>query len=70
MIGVEPDEAPCMYEALKRGRRVTLKQVGIFADGVAVRQAGKEPFRIAREYVDDVILCEYRWDVCRDKGYF
>jgi threonine dehydratase len=55
VIGVEPDEAPCMYEALRRGRRVTLKQVGIFADGVAVRQAGKETFRIAREYVDDVI---------------
>jgi len=56
VIGVEPDEAPCMYEALKRGRRVTLKQVGIFADGVAVRQAGKEPFRIARKYVDDIIV--------------
>ncbi|HAJ92172.1 MAG TPA: threonine ammonia-lyase, biosynthetic [Gammaproteobacteria bacterium] len=56
VIGVEPDEAPCMYEALKRGRRVTLKQVGIFADGVAVRQVGKEPFRIARKYVDDIIV--------------
>ena len=56
IIGVEPDEAPCMYEALRRGRRVKLKQVGIFADGVAVRQAGKEPFRIAREYVDEVIV--------------
>jgi len=56
IIGVEPDEAPCMYEALKHGRRVTLKQVGIFADGVAVRQAGKEPFQVARQYVDDVIL--------------
>ena len=56
IIGVEPDEAPCMYEALKRGRRVKLKQVGIFADGVAVRQAGKEPFRVAREYVDEVIV--------------
>jgi threonine dehydratase len=55
VIGVEPDEAPCMYEALQRGRRVKLKQVGIFADGVAVRQAGKEPFRIAREHVDEVI---------------
>ena len=55
VIGVEPDEAPCMYEALQRGRRIKLKQVGIFADGVAVRQAGKEPFRIAREYVDEVI---------------
>ena len=56
VIGVEPDEAPCMYEALKRGRRVTLKQVGIFADGVAVRQAGKEPYRIARQHVDDMVL--------------
>jgi len=56
VIGVEPDEAPCMYEALKRGRRVKLKQVGIFADGVAVRQAGKEPFRIAREHVDEVLV--------------
>ena len=56
VIGVEPDEASCMYEALKRGRRVTLKQVGIFADGVAVRQAGKEPYRIARQHVDDMVL--------------
>jgi len=56
VIGVEPDEASCMYEALKRGRRITLKQVGIFADGVAVRQAGKEPYRIARQHVDDMVL--------------
>ena len=56
VIGVEPDEAPCMYEALQRKRRIKLKQVGIFADGVAVRQAGKENYRIAREHVDDVIL--------------
>jgi len=58
VIGVEPDEAPCMYEALQRGRRVTLKQVGIFADGVAVRQAGKEPFRIAREHVDEILTVD------------
>jgi threonine dehydratase len=56
VIGVEPDEAPCMHEALKRGRRVKLKQVGIFADGVAVRQVGKEPFRIAREHVDEIVI--------------
>jgi threonine dehydratase len=55
IIGVEPDEAPCMTEALKRGRRITLKQVGIFADGVAVRQAGKENYRIAREHVDEML---------------
>lgn len=56
VIGVEPVDAPCMYEALQKGRRVVLKEVGIFADGVAVRQVGKEPFRIARKHVDEVIL--------------
>lgn len=56
VIGVEPDDAPCMYEALKHGTRVVLDQVGIFADGVAVRQAGEEPFRVAQQCVDEVIL--------------
>lgn len=55
VIGVEPVDAPCMHEALARGRRITLKQVGIFADGVAVKQVGKEPFRIAKQYVDEVM---------------
>ncbi len=56
VVGAEPDDAPSMYEALKRKRRVVLDQVGIFADGAAVRQAGKEPYRLARKYVDEVIL--------------
>ena len=56
IIGVEPDDAASMHDALKAGERVELKQVGIFADGVAVRQVGKEPFRVARTCVDDVIL--------------
>ncbi len=56
IIGVEPEDAPCLYEALKAGERVILDQVGIFADGVAVKQVGEEPFRIARETVDEVIL--------------
>jgi threonine dehydratase len=55
IIGVEPEDADCMYQALKAGKRVDLQQVGLFADGVAVRMVGKEPFRIAREYVDEVI---------------
>jgi len=55
IIGVEPDDADCLYQALKAGRRVDLQQVGLFADGVAVRMIGEEPFRIAREYVDEVI---------------
>lgn len=56
IIGVEPDDAPCMYEALKAGKRVVLDQVGIFTDGVAVKQAGKEPFRVAQSCVDDMVL--------------
>ena len=56
VIGVEPDDAACLYQALKQGERVILDQVGIFADGVAVRQIGEEPFRVARECVDEVIL--------------
>ena len=56
VIGVEPDDSPCLFEALKQKRRVLLDRVGIFTDGVAVRQAGKEPYRIARQHVDEVIL--------------
>jgi len=56
IIGVEPDEAPCMHHALAADERVALEQIGIFADGAAVKQAGKEPFRIARELVDEVLL--------------
>ncbi len=56
VIGVEPEDAPCMHHALAKGERVVLDQVGIFADGVAVRQVGAEPFRVAQHYVDEVIL--------------
>jgi threonine dehydratase len=55
VIGVEPDDAACMTAALKAGRRVALPQVGLFADGVAVKQAGAEPFRVARALVDDMV---------------
>lgn len=55
LIGVEPDDAACLAAALKKGRRVTLPHVGLFADGVAVAQIGKEPFRVIRKTVDEVI---------------
>lgn len=55
IIGVEPEDAACLAAALEKGRRVTLPHVGLFADGVAVAQIGKEPFRIIRETVDEVI---------------
>jgi len=56
IIGVEPVDADAMYQSLKQDQRVTLAQVGIFADGVAVKQVGEETFRICRELVDEVIL--------------
>ncbi len=56
VIGVEPEDAPCMYRALAKNKRIVLDQVGIFADGVAVKQVGKESFRLAREVIDEVIL--------------
>jgi len=56
IIGVEPDDASAMYESLKAKKRVTLDRVGIFADGVAVRRVGEEPFKICQNVVDEVIL--------------
>jgi len=56
VVGVEPEDTPTLHKALAAGRRVTLKQVGLFADGVAVKQIGKETFKLARRYVDDTVL--------------
>jgi len=56
VIGVEPEDSPTLERAMAKGRRVTLPRVGLFADGVAVRQIGKETFRVARKLVDEVIL--------------
>lgn len=56
IIGVEPDDAPSLYRALQEGYRVDLERVGLFTDGAAVRQVGEEPFRLAREFVDEVLL--------------
>ena len=55
IIGVEAQESACLMAALAEGEPVTLPQVGIFADGVAVKTIGEEPFRICQEYLDDVI---------------
>lgn len=56
IIGVEPIDADAMSQSLKKGERVRLPQVGLFADGVAVRQVGEETFRLCQQYVDEVIL--------------
>ena len=56
IIGVEPEDSPTLERAMAKRRRVILPRVGLFADGVAVRQIGKETFRVARKLVDEVIL--------------
>jgi len=56
IIGVEPEDADAMDLSLKRGKRIMLDHVGIFADGVAVRQVGRETFRLARQFVDDMVV--------------
>jgi threonine dehydratase len=55
VIGVEPVDADAMARSIAEQTRVTLDQVGIFADGVAVRQVGEHPFAIARHAVDEVV---------------
>jgi len=55
IIGVEPFDSDAMYRSLKHGKRVSLESVGIFADGVAVREVGKMTFDYCRRYVDEII---------------
>lgn len=55
LIAVEAEDSACLQAALAANRRVILPQVGLFADGVAVAQVGKEPFRVLRKLVDEVI---------------
>lgn len=57
IIAVEAEDSACFAAAMKAGKRVILDQVGLFADGVAVKQIGKHNFDIARHCVDEVITC-------------
>ena len=58
IIGVEPADAPTMKSAIDAGHVVTLDQVGLFADGVAVRRAGDETFRLCRDLLDEIVLVD------------
>ena len=55
IIGVEPSDASAMTNSLKEGKRVVLKDVGLFADGVAVKQIGENTFELAKEYIDYMV---------------
>ena len=58
VIGVQPIDSDAMYRSVKAKKRVTLEHVGLFADGVAVKQVGTETFRLCRELVDEIILVD------------
>ncbi len=55
VFAVESEESASLKAAMDKNRRVTLPHVGIFADGVAVSQVGKETFRILKKTIDGVI---------------
>lgn len=56
IIGVETYDADAMTQSLAKGERVLLKDVGLFADGAAVKTVGEETFRICQECIDEMIL--------------
>jgi threonine dehydratase len=63
IVGVEPADADAMSQSLAAGHRVRLSQVGLFADGVAVREVGEETFRLCQQYVDEILLVSTD-DIC------
>ncbi|MBV8660305.1 MAG: threonine ammonia-lyase, biosynthetic [Burkholderiales bacterium] len=58
LIGVEPVDSDAMRRSVEAGERVVLEHVGLFADGVAVKQVGEETFRLCREYLDEIITVD------------
>jgi threonine dehydratase len=72
VIGVQPVDCDAMARSVEAGRRVKLAHVGLFADGVAVKQVGKETFRLVRELVDEIVrvdtdaICAALKDVFED----
>jgi threonine dehydratase len=58
IIGVEAVDSDAMAQSLAAGKRVRLKQVGLFADGAAVKYVGEETFRLCQQYVDERVLVD------------
>jgi threonine dehydratase len=58
IVGVQPRDADAMARSIRARRRVVLAHVGLFADGVAVKQVGVETFRLARRLVDEMVLVD------------
>ena len=55
IVGVEPQDAAAMTKSLQAGKRVSIENVGLFADGVAVKEVGINTFSIAKKYVNSMV---------------
>ncbi|NQZ25508.1 MAG: threonine ammonia-lyase, biosynthetic [Colwellia sp.] len=55
IIGVEAEDSACLKAALAAGKPVDLEQVGLFADGVAVKRIGEHTFGLIQAFCDEVI---------------
>lgn len=58
VIGVQMADSDAMARSVAANKRITLPDVGLFADGTAVKLVGEETFRIARELVDGYIVVD------------
>ena len=58
VIGVQTTDSDAMVRSVKAGKRVQLNDVGLFSDGTAVKMVGVETFRLARQYVDEMVLVD------------
>ncbi len=58
IVGVQMNDSDAMLRSIRAGRRVRLKDVGLFSDGTAVRMVGAETFRLARRFVDDWVVVD------------
>ena len=58
VIGVQTNDSDAMLRSVKAGKRVQLTDVGLCADGTAVKLVGEETFRLARELVDDFVVVD------------
>ena len=58
VIGVQTTDSDAMLRSVRAGKRVQLDEVGLFADGTAVKLVGVETFRMARKWVDDYVVVD------------
>lgn len=58
VIGVQTVDSDAMRQSLAAGKRIELKEVGLFSDGTAVKLVGKETFKICQRVVDEIVLVD------------